>query len=412
VDEGPVDEYPLRAMVSHSTPAGNRAPAASSGTPNATGPASPRTVCHLIASNFFGGPERQIVEHCRRLDPSRWRGVIGSFRENRSRVEIIEEAESRGVETFLIDTRSQFSPLAILQIRQKLERYDASVLVTHGYKSNLLGYLAGRGSRVPQIPFVRGYTAEDWRIRVYENVDRWILRRFQRIFCVSEGTRDVLGAYGLNRERCAVVHNAIDPEPGGRASPCDLREVGVPDDARSLLAVGRLSPEKGHRFLVAAMQDPRLGGVHLVLLGDGKEGESLRKQAAELGVAPRVHFLGFQKDVLGHMAAVDLVVNPSLTEGLPNVVLEAFAVGVAVVATDVGGVAELVKPNRTGWLVPAGDPTALAQAIHEALTAPDQTRKLGEHGQALIREHFSFGGQAQRLMKLYDEAAEGKSRVS
>lgn len=369
------------------------------------GPAPVRgVVCHLIASNFAGGPEKQIVELSTRLPALGWPTVIGAFRENRPTVEVIENAHARGVPTFLIDTRSGFSPLAAVQLARRLMRYGVTLLVTHGYKANLVGRLATAGTRVVQVPMVRGYTAEDWKIRLYERVDRGLLRRSPIVLCVSAATQEMLVRRGVARERIRVLHNAVDEDHA--PAPLDLAEVfGLPRGAPVLVAAGRLSPEKGHCHLVEAMarlkdHDPP---VTLVILGSGRETERLRERITAAGLVGRVVLGGFRADVLRCIAGADLIVNPSLSEGLPNVVLEALALGRPVVATDVGGVRELITAGQTGWLVPPADPGALAGAITEALDDAPRARALAEAGRRRVAASFSFSGQAKRFADLAPE---------
>lgn len=367
-------------------------------------PSAPVVVCHLVASNFLGGPEKQIIEHCTRLETSRWTPVIGSFRENRDVVAVTRAARKRGLATFLIDTRSPFSPLSIWQLRGELERLGVDLLITHGYKSNLVGLFASRPLGIPQVPFIRGYTAENWRIRRYETVDRFLVKRFPRVLCVSEITRSQLADSGVPAARIETVHNAVDAATEIRPTPF-RDEFGIPKDAVVLAAAGRLSTEKGHRFLIAALgllsSSPP---VHLVLFGSGREESRLRTQAEALNLAPRVHFAGFRDGIPGYLAAADLVVNPSLTEGLPNVVLEAMAAAAPVVATSVGGVPEIVAPGRSGWLVPPGEPEALARAIEEALREPDRARDMGLEARREVQRRFSFEIQAERLTRVYADA--------
>jgi glycosyltransferase involved in cell wall biosynthesis len=366
---------------------------------------SPRVVCHLIASNFLGGPEKQILEHCLRLDPARWRAVVGSFREGRDRVAILEAARERGVPVFAIETRLPWSPGAAWQLRRSLRQHEVDLLVTHGYKPNAVGFLMRRWTRLPQIAYMRGYTAETWRVRRYESLDRFLLRHgLPRVLCVSEMTRDRLTGYGVAAAKMTAVHNAVDLPPAVRPAPL-REEFHIPPDAPLLVAAGRLSAEKGHRFLVEALAHLRSAPrPHAVLLGEGREKESLRNLARFLDVADRVHMAGFRSDPLPVLRAADLVVNPSLTEGLPNVVLEAQSLEVPVVATQVGGVAEIIESGRTGWLVPAGDSAALAAAIRHALADPERARRMAATGRARIAEHFSFAVQAERLMAVYDDA--------
>jgi glycosyltransferase involved in cell wall biosynthesis len=296
--------------------------------------------------------------------------------------------------------------MAILQLRRFLFEFGVRILVTHGYKSILVGYVACRGTGVVQIPFVRGYTHEDRGVRLYEAIDRRLLRRFPRIVCVSEATREALAGHGVDATRIDVVHNAVDCELAAGVVPVDLQtEFGLPREARVLVAAGRLSPEKGHRDLLEAMQlllDLR-PPPYLVVVGDGIEAAALRRQAASSGLQDRVVFAGFRRDVLGLLAGADVVVNPSLTEGLPNVILEAFSVKTPVVATDVGGVKELVIPGETGWLTPAADPAALARAIREALQDGRRACALGTNGWRHVSTHFSFSGHAERLTGIYCE---------
>jgi glycosyltransferase involved in cell wall biosynthesis len=361
-------------------------------------------VCHLIASNFAGGPEKQIVELSTRLSALGWPTVIGAFRENRSTVEVIENARARGVPTFLIDTRSGFSPLAAVQLARFLKRYGVTLLVTHGYKSNLIGRLATVGTRVAQVPMVRGYTAEDWKVRLYERIDRGLLRRCRTVLCVSAATREMLVRLGLARERIRVLHNAVEDDR--TPVPLDLaEEFGLRRGMKVLLAAGRLSPEKGHRYLVEAMarlkdHDPPVG---LVILGSGREEARLREQITATGLVGRVVLGGFRPEILRYIAGADLIVNPSLSEGLPNVVLEALALSRPVVATDVGGVSELITAGRTGWLVPPADAGALAEAIVAALADAPRARAMAEAGQRLVADAFSFPGQAKRFADLCPE---------
>jgi len=364
-----------------------------------------QVVCHLIASNFSGGPEKQIVDHCCRLDPERWRGVVASFKENRSRVEVVDRARGRGLPGFLIDTRSQFSPAAVWHLRKLLRHNKVSLLITHGYKANLVGYLATARSPIPQVPYVRGYTGESWRIRRYEEIDRQLLRRFKRILCVSEGTRQRLVSHGIRAESISVVHNAVDCPDG--ISAADLREdFAIPEEATILVAAGRLSPEKGHCYLIDAIASlPDLAPPpHLILLGAGREETSLRRQALSRGLSERVHFAGFRRGILPYLAGADLVVNPSLSEGFPNVLLEALSVGTPVVATNVGGVSEIIKEDLTGWLVPPAEPLVLAEAIRKALGSLPDAKLMAERGRRLVSESFTFELQAQKLMAVFDRA--------
>lgn len=365
----------------------------------------PHKVCHLRATNFFGGPEKQILEHCLCLDASRWAGVVATFREGRNAVELDTRARDGGLETFQIETRSSFSPGAISLLRSELATRGIDVLVTHGYKSDLVGLFAGWGRTIPHFVHMRGFTGEDWKVKLYERLDLAVLRHVPGVICVSEGTRRLLIDRGVDASRAHTVHNAVHVTK--EFSTVDLHDAfGIPDGARVLVAAGRLSPEKGHGILIDAFSRlaEKHGDLQLLILGDGPLAATLAHQAAHLPGSKRVHLAGFRRDVLGCLAASTLVVNPSYTEGLPNVVLEAFVAETPVIATAVGGVPELIEDSRTGLLVPSGDAEALAGAIEHALGDPPAARAMADAARQLVEREFTFEAQADRLMALYDGA--------
>ncbi len=359
-------------------------------------------VCHLIASGFAGGPEKQIVEQSARLVEQGWSVIVGSFRENRPDVEVIDNAKKRGLPTFLIETKSPFSPLAVIQLSKFINQFHIDLLVTHGYKATVIGYLARLRSRFDQLPVARGYTHEDWKVRLYESIDRWLLKRFPAVLCVSRATGDLLMRYGIHSDRIRVIHNAVACDPNVVA--LDLRqEFAISPQSPLLIAAGRLSPEKGHHYLVDAMKRLAASGSRacLILLGSGKELPRLEQQVATADLADRVFFGGFRKPILPYLAGADLVVNPSDTEGLPNVLLEALSVKTPVVATDVGGVAEIITDGKTGWLVPRARVDLLADAIKQALDNPSQAAALADNGQQLVKKSFSFKYQVAQFADLY-----------
>jgi teichuronic acid biosynthesis glycosyltransferase TuaC len=200
---------------------------------------------------------------------------------------------------------------------------------------------------------------------------RWAMPRLARVVAVSDKLGDEAARFGVPRERIAIVENGVAKalfHPRDRAAA--RAELGLPAEGRSLLYVGRLERRKGILELCEAMTDPRLADLGLVLIGDGEDGDEVRRRLGALG--PRVRFVGAQshEGVASHVAACDALVLPSWAEGTPNAVVEALSAGRRVVATDVGGIPAVVHDPRLGELVPAKDPRALADAIDRVGHAP------------------------------------------
>ena len=181
------------------------------------------------------------------------------------------------------------------------------------------------------------------------------------------------------------------------------RRLGVPDDAAVIGLVARFRPSKDHATLLRAFARlaPDYPRLHLALVGDGPLEPTLRRLAAELGVADRVVFAGPVPGALRPQIAFDVAVLSSTAEGFPNVVVEALAAGVPVVATDVGGVRDSVEDGRTGLLVPPRDPEALAQAVARLLADPAQASCYAEAGRDRVWQDFRQDAVVERLIDLY-----------
>jgi glycosyltransferase involved in cell wall biosynthesis len=295
-----------------------------------------------------------------------------------------------------------------LTIREK----KFSLLCTHGYKANLLGWVASRLTGCPQIAFARGWTGENRRIKFYERLDRLVLRWTDWVVCVSRPLAEQIEKTRRGRTRPLVIANCALLPFESLKLPVDRlssrKSLGLPQDGFFLCAAGRLSPEKGHRYLLHAIANlsRRIPGLQLVLLGEGQERARLEKQAEELGIGKHVIFAGFRKDIRPWIQACDLLVNPSLTEGTPNVVLEAMALGTPVIATRVGGLPDLIEHLISGVLVAPGDSDSLAAAIHASFASPAERLSLAQNAQKRLFQ-YSPERQTQRLKDLYARALGG-----
>jgi glycosyltransferase involved in cell wall biosynthesis len=229
-----------------------------------------------------------------------------------------------------------------------------------------------------------------------------------RVVCVSEGQTVKVRRAGVRPDRVTVIRDAVrverfdHPDPSVRGR---LVALFPHPPERIVGAAGRLSPEKGFGVLVEAAaivtrSDSEVGFIHF---GDGPLRETLARRIAALGHEARFVLAGFRDDIDRFMPHWDLAVLPSFTEGLPNVVLEAYAAGVPVVATAVGGTPEAVADGVDGYLVPPGDPAALAGRILDALRLGEARKAMGQRGRERIQARFTFEVQALRYQELFDD---------
>lgn len=364
-------------------------------------------VVHLTASTFLGGPERQMLGLARHLGSSA-RTVFLSFAEGGRCEPFLQAARDAGHEARALSHDTPHICRAIREVRRELERLPASVLLCHGYKAGFVGRFAARRAGVPVVAVSRGWTGESFKVRLYETIDRINLRWMDRVICVSDGqARKVLRA-GVKPEKIAVIRNSIDI---GRFEDADLRYCRQLHEffdtpRRAIVgSAGRLSPEKGFDVLVdaaalVAAEDRRIGFVHF---GDGPNRDAVLRKARELKLGDVFAFAGHRTDLDQFIPFFDVLALPSHTEGLPNVVLEAFAASVPVVATAVGGTPEVVRDGVNGFLVPPGEPEPLARRILDVLASEDDRLRMGRRGHERVREEFTFAAQAQAYRRLLAE---------
>jgi glycosyltransferase involved in cell wall biosynthesis len=371
---------------------------------------------HLTASTFFGGPERQMLGLGRAL-PDDFTSTYLSFSEGGRCAAFLGQVRSAGFDGIELENDSPRLRSSIRELTSLLRERGSDVLITHGYKSNLLGRVAARRVGIPVVAVSRGWTGENVKVRFYDALDRFHLRYMDAVVCVSEGQAAKVRKAGVPPRKMTVIRNAArldafqSPLPEYRER---LRQLARAEgDDLVIAAAGRLSPEKGFAVLLeaAALVTRAERGCRFVLFGEGGERPALEQRITELGLHDGFTLAGFRDDLDRWLPWADLAVLPSFTEGLPNVALEASAAGVPVVATAVGGTPEVVSDGATGFLVPSGDPTALASRILDVCRDATLRERLGEAGREFMRQQFSFEGQALAYRKLF-AALRPRSRVA
>jgi glycosyltransferase involved in cell wall biosynthesis len=275
-------------------------------------------------------------------------------------------------------------------------RTDAALIHANGSRAMVYGGLAGRLAGRPAI----------WHVRIAESdgaVDRVLCALATTVIATS---RAVARRFAWTTpHKITVVPNGVDL---GRFAPrppsTTLRAaMGVPPSSPLVVSIGRFVPEKGYRHLLdaAARIERTRPGVHWMLVGGGELEDELVAQARRLGLGTQVHFLGWREDVADLLALGDLFVLPSEREGFGRVLVEAMAMGKAVVATTAGGIPEIVLDGDTGLLVPPAAPTSLAEAVGALLGDPGRAVRLGAAGRARALATFSLDAHADGVARVY-----------
>lgn len=371
-------------------------------------------VVHLTDSPFYGGPERQMHGLAMML-PASIRTTILCFRDHASSAPFLERLTTSGVTARTVAHANPHFLGIIADVAAELRDGRADLLVCQGYKADILGWFAARRAGVPVMSVSRGWTAHTRKVRLYEALDRRFLRHMEAVACVSAGQAAKVVRSGVRANRVRVIHDSVDPtrfHEGGRAGREILQSLFPTPRDVIVVGVGRQSPEKGFDQLVesARLLVRESESVGIVLIGDGPDRRMLEERVRAAGLSADVVFAGFRTDIDRLLPGADILAQASFTEGLPNVVLEASAAGLPVVATNVGGTCEIIDDGVNGLLVPAGDPAALAARLLDLVRSGERRRAMGARGREITRARFSFAQQAREYADLY-EAVAGESRA-
>jgi len=369
-----------------------------------------------VAGNFVtGGAERHLLEMWRRIDRSRFDVRIAVLKREGAFTPLVEATglpiHDLGVGRRLYDLTGLRGLLRLVSVVREF-RPD----VIHGYLfgPNLFAALAGRLCGVPVV-CVAKRNVDAFESPRQVAVQRLAHRLATHVTAVSREVAATSVALGIPADRVTVIENGVDVARFDGATHRAAIE-GLPDGAPLVGSVGCLAPRKDYGTLLAALAAlaPRRA-FRCAIAGDGPERPALEARAAELGLAERVRFLGERTDVDRLLPAFDVFTLSSREEGIPNALLEAMAAARPCVATRVGGNAEVLEDGRTGWLVPAQDPAALAAALEEALSDPGEAGRRGAAARramvsersidAMVRRHEAF---YRRALGLADEPAAGE----
>ena len=362
-----------------------------------------RIVLILIATERVSGPLKGIFQYLRHRDGDRWRPLLGFVRSRRVAPSDAELAAScEGIPFVVLEQSGSFDWRLFREIRHLAARHDVCLIQSHGYKTHVLSAFLKRSTGLPWLAFEHGWTAENWRIRLYQNA-AWLLRYSDRAVAVSEELPQSIGRLGVPPGKIVTIPNAVDAAaPSGLPQGTFRRAHGIPLDAPLVGVVGRFSVEKGQRVFLEAFRllSRECPAAHAALVGEGLDEGYLRTRAESLAL--NVHFPGYQRLMSSVYQDLDTVAIPSLSEASPNVLLEAMAFERPVVATAVGGIPSVATHGVHALLVRANAPEELAGALASILRDQELRGRLVMQAKHRVRTCYDAGARAHRIFDLYD----------
>jgi glycosyltransferase involved in cell wall biosynthesis len=363
-------------------------------------------VLHVLDSLSIGGTERNAVRLARELQRAGVGVQFAVFRDGPLRAEL----DSAGIQV-VRHPLSSFYSVAFVREARRLGRIieDGGIDLIHAHDRGANVFATASrmlGARVPMIASKRWDSrADPWPMRM---ASRFALRSATRVLANSHAVaRTAATDEGVPPSKIHVIPNFVDDDLFGiRVSDLRARtraELGIGPEQPVLVCVANLRPVKNQALLLEALAASRASvpGLLLLLVGDGPSREDLERRSRALDLDGQVRFLGVRPDGWQFHAAADISVLSSVTEGFPNALVEAHALGIPVIATAVGGVPEIVEDQKTGLLVPEGDAPALTAALVSLLGDAARRRAMGVAGRAAAAGLFGREQVIRRVLELY-----------
>ena len=372
-------------------------------------------VLQVLPCRFFGGPEKQTLRLSGTLRSRYGYDTTFAVMPEGNRASglnpLLERASAEGFSGFELVHWNRYDPISgVAALKRIVASVRPDIVCSAGYKANLLSCAL---REVATVAMVRGWTGASAKIRIFESVERGVLRFHHSVGVVSRSQISNVLKCGVREEKIFYIPNSVQvvANSGHRMRQKLRSELGLSDRDLMIGAVGRLSVEKGQDVLIDAFftVSRHMANCHLVLVGDGPFDRTLRTRVAALGIQDRVHFLGLRENGSEIMQGFDILALPSRTEGMPNVVLEAFAGQVPVVATAVGSVPEMIGNDDAGWQVPPGEVGPFARALLEALTDRSGSDRRAREGLRRVLQDYSTERQADAFVEAARNALEGAS---
>ena len=348
---------------------------------------------HLITSLNIGGTEKYLLTIAKR-QKTRYNLFVGFLKE---RGKMADELEREQIPVYYLGNPGR--------LYRFLRKENIHLLHTHLYRANILGRPIGRAAKVPII-LSSQQSIDGWKRFYHFWLDGWTSRFARYIIANSQAARKVL----INRERISkrkirVIYSTIEASTlSFQANRAKVKKnIGLKDNTIIIGCIARLHPEKGVQYIPAIGQKLKRRIPHrkLLIIGDGPLRKRLENQIADLGLSENILFLGWREDVGDLLSIMDVFFLPSQEESFPRAVLEALTMGRPVVATDVGGVGEIIQDRIHGLLVPPRNPDALAQAILRMLENRKEAREMASRGRRRVETHFPLNRMLKKTEGLY-----------
>lgn len=364
-------------------------------------------VLHLTTDSRIAGAEKLLIGIGKEFDRKNFEVFFCTLK---ARGALHERLERQGNINFSLNCPSGYDlPQAAVELRKIMQNYRIDILHTHLFHASVVGQFVARFNRGMVPIMTRHYSnlLYLYGTPLQRFLDKRSLSWARHVIAISTGVRKILiDSDGVRPEKITVIHNGIEiPDyHSDRENALRIRnEFSIKENEKVIGAIGSLHPRKGHRYLIEAMKlaFKNKDNIKLMIVGEGVLKAELKRLSEELMIENRVIFTGYREDINDLISSMDIVVQPSMEEGFGIAILEAMALGKIVVATDVGGIPEIISNGETGILVPCANADTLAKTLSFLIEKPDLSKTIAEKGKKSVEKDFNIVKMVRKYENLY-----------
>lgn len=379
-------------------------------------------VLHIIEGLGYGGTERQLLESVRGMRSPNIQHIVCHLYPID---ELAGALAGEGSKVFNLNLRSRNQWYkGLRRLRRIVEQHQVNLIHTYLFDSGLYGRIAGHGTKTPVVSSIVNASYEPevfidnpylprWKVYARASLERWTGQRMvDRFVAISHFAKhSAVRRLGWPPDRISVVYRGVDTDYFQPFSPERVQSLrasfGLEKDWPVLLTIGRLEPEKGHRYVILAMEEilSHMPTARLLLVGHGRMETELKSLANISGVGGRVHFFGVRDDIREIIAVSDVFLFPSISEGFGVALIEAMAMRKPCVATRIGPIPEIVDDEYSGILIDPLSSSEIAEAVLRVLSSPGLCTEMGVRGREIVEERFSIADVTQQLSSIYHHVA-------
>lgn len=348
------------------------------------------------------GAERWILALVKYLDKSKINVTIGAIKDDPVlEVPLCKESSSMGISTNIFESFGKFNLACVKQIRKFIIEHHVDILHSHGYKQDIIALLACKNTKCKIVSTPHGWSKKtDLKLIIYETINRLIFPFFDAVVPLSKELYNSCSKIPFLKKKLYLIENGVDIDEIKKTDHIADEVLKLKESGAFIIGyIGQLIKRKGLDILLRALKDIPITNWHLFLVGEGDEKANLMKMAKEFNIDKQVHFTGFKKDRLSYLKGFDVFVLPSTLEGIPRCLMEAGAMGKAMIASNIPGCTEIVKNYETGLLFSMGDNTSLKKTLLKLLQKKDLRHVICSKASTLVEEKFS----AKRMAKEYED---------